>query len=91
MQEAIATTIAGHDPTHVPSSCEELAVVAKAIEQKGEWVDWDEWRISTGFQSRIVRQDWYEAAAECDGQRLARVSADIRRPGRLAAANPTIP
>jgi hypothetical protein len=76
MQEAIATRVAEHDPTHVPSSREELAAVAKAIEQNGEWVDWDEWRISTAFQSRIVKaekagKDWYEADVECDGQRLA--------------------
>ena len=76
MQEAIATTIAEHDPTDVPALCVEFEAVTKAIDQKGEWVDWDEWRISTAFQTRIVKaekagKDWYEAAVECDGQKLA--------------------
>ena len=76
MQEAIATCIAKHDPKHVPSSRDTLDAVARAIEQKGFWTEWDEWRISTAFETRIAKverggKDWYEAAVECDGQKLA--------------------
>jgi hypothetical protein len=76
MQEAIATEIARHDPNHVASSHQRLKGASQAIEEKGEWVEWEEWRISTTFETRIVKTErngktWYEAAVECDGQRLA--------------------
>ena len=76
MQEAIATSIAAHDPRHVRSSQKMFEAIVAAIAQKGEWLEWSEWRISTSFENRIVKttkggKDWYEASVECDGQRLA--------------------
>ena len=76
MQEAIATSIAASDPNHESWSRDKLKAIAEAIEQKGEWVEWDEWRISTAFDVRIAKtgregKDWYEASVECDGQKLA--------------------
>jgi len=76
MQEAIADAIARDDPTHVAASRALLDAVRKAIAEKGEWVEWEEWRISTAFETRIARTArngtaWYEVAVECDGQRLA--------------------
>ena len=76
MQEAIATVIAGNDPTHVASSLELLEAVGQAIEEKGEWAEWEEWRISPTFATRVAKTErngkaWYEVAVECDGQRLA--------------------
>jgi hypothetical protein len=76
MQEAIAASIAAHDPRFVPASQRRLEEIRAIISQKGEWIEWDEWRISTSFESRIAKteqggKDWYQASVECDGQRLA--------------------
>jgi hypothetical protein len=84
MQEAIATSIAECDPNFVSWSHEKLAVIAEAVEQKGEWVEWDEWRISTAFDVRIAKtkktgEDWYEATVECDGQRLACLCPTLKK------------
>jgi hypothetical protein len=84
MQEAIATSIAECDPNFVSWSREKLAAIAEAVEQKGEWVEWDEWRISTAFDVRIGKsrkagEDMYEATVECDGQRLACLCPTLKK------------
>lgn len=75
MQEAIAVEIARRDPSHDASARELLESVAKAVAEAGEWIEWDEWRIGTAFQTRIGSTEknggtWYEVTVECDGQRL---------------------
>jgi hypothetical protein len=53
----------------------ELAIVRAAMDKDGHWEEWEEWRISTSFNSRIEREDitgktWFKVSVECDGQQF---------------------
>jgi hypothetical protein len=54
----------------------ELTGVRSAMDKNGHWEEWEEWRISTSFKSRIEREDiegktLFKVSVECDGQHFA--------------------
>jgi len=62
-----------NDPAKSKGSTTELSAIRKAIEEKGEWHEWEEWRISTNFELRIHTVDiggesWFHVSVECDRQ-----------------------
>jgi hypothetical protein len=62
----------------------ELTVVRSSIDKNGCWEEWEEWRISTSFNSRIEREDiegktWFKVSVECDGQQFTCRSPSLEK------------
>ncbi len=54
-------------------STAELKQIRDALEDRGQWFEQSEWRISTWFESRIVQdvaedRSWFKVSVECDHQ-----------------------
>ncbi len=76
LQEAIVLTIAGSDPKIEPASNVMLEEIKTQIGATGVWHSYDEWRISTSFDNRIVKGEmqgkpWLTVTVSCDGQILS--------------------
>jgi len=76
MQEAIVSCVAAHDPKYEAWSEKMLAAVGSAVDQKGIWIDHEEWRISTWFETKIANVDRngsnrYQVTVTCDRQTLS--------------------
>jgi hypothetical protein len=76
LQQGIVEAVAGWDPAHEPASQRALEAIRSAIHDAGCWSEWEEWRISTSFNSSITRasrddREVFEVAVKCDGQKLS--------------------
>jgi hypothetical protein len=75
MEKAIVAAFAGVDPNYEPAYRDKLKEIERAIQTTGSWQEYEEWRISTSFDSRIVKtqhhdREWYAVSVECDRQKL---------------------
>lgn len=82
LQKGIVEAVAASDPNHDPACRKELEAIRAALSEQGRWVSQDEWRISTWFETQIVRATRgdayvYEVTVECDGQRLSCVCPTV--------------
>jgi len=73
MQEAIISCIASTDPRHDPNDAKKLEAISEAIQHGEVWLEQEEWRISTWFDTKIAKivrdgKDWYQVAVTCDRQ-----------------------
>lgn len=75
LQRAMLIAFASIDPKFSEPHAAQLDAIKKAVERDGQWRERREWRISTGFDSSIIRtrsteKPQYQARVECDGQAL---------------------
>jgi len=76
LQEGIVEVVAACDPKYEHACRKELDAIKDALRDQGRWVNQDEWRISTWFDSQIAlgtrnEATIYEVTVECDGQKLS--------------------
>ena len=84
LQEDIVRSIAAVDPVEHPNSRQAFCDVVSAIEASGRWQEYEEWRISTSFDSSIVEgvlneRKWFTTTVSCDGQTLSCGCPSIER------------
>jgi hypothetical protein len=75
LQEGIVSAVAGWDIRREPSSLKVLEEIKAAMETEGQWLNQEEWRISTWFINQITRRErdgtpCYQVSVECDQQKL---------------------
>jgi hypothetical protein len=73
MQKAMVDYVQSIRPDNDRHALAELDAAKQAIEDSGTWQDYEEWRISTFFDTRIERTevngiDWFNVRVECDTQ-----------------------
>ena len=75
-EQAFLAFFERNDPAREKATATELSTIRKAIDESGEWHDWEEWRISTSFELGIRPEEvngetWFRVTVECDGQILS--------------------
>ena len=76
LQQAIADYVISIRPENDRETREQLVRVQEVIETSGTWQEYDEWRISTTFDTRIERieisgKEWFSVRVECDMQEFS--------------------
>jgi hypothetical protein len=76
LQQAMVDYVSSIRPDNDGNTARELLNVQKSIDENGTWQEYDEWRISTGFDTRIDRveiggKDWFSVRVECDMQEFS--------------------
>ena len=75
LQQAFLEYVESIRPDNDKHIAAEIEKVRAAIEANGYWEEYDEWRISTYFTTRIEPQEiqgkkWFKVSVECDLQEL---------------------
>src|SRR5882724_3801042 len=76
LQRAFIEYVASIQPDRDKHVAEELRRVQVAVATQGFWQDYDEWRISTYFDTRVERieiegKTWFKVRVECDAQEFS--------------------
>lgn len=73
LQAAFVEYVQSIQPERDRDTAKEIERVKEAIAKSGRWQDYEEWRISTSFDSSIERieiggKTWFRVSVECDAQ-----------------------
>lgn len=84
LQEAFVEYVESIRPDKDRQTSAEIAKVQAALDKKGFWEEYDEWRISTYFNSRIEPQEiqgkkWFKVSVECDTQEFTCACPSVER------------
>ena len=73
LQNALVEYVKSIQPDRDRDTAQEIERVRKAIAESGRWQEFDEWRISTSFDSSIEKMEIdgktsFKVRVECDAQ-----------------------